>query len=160
MSTDRTEFFKKLLSEGIEKIKSLKKLSEAVDPNNPAAADPSLGAPPAPAGMPPQAPQSAAPANPEPAQPPAPELNVDTLVLKLNGIRRGTSFKDAPMYDQLGSFYNSQSEQDKQTLDRMLSQIGQIVISNLPQPPAPMAPATPQQAPVAPPMPGQQNPVG
>lgn len=146
--------FFNLLSEGIEMLKSAKNLSEA-------APDP-MASPPAPEApaMPPVAPPGPAAAPPSPEG--QPSLTVDTVISKLNMIRRGRSFNDEPMYDQLSSFFNALSEQDKSTLDRLLSQISQVVMSNLPQPtmtppvgappvappsaPAPLPPAPPSMS--------------
>jgi hypothetical protein len=165
--SDRSDFFLKLLSEGFEKIKSAKKLSEAFDPVTAAVTDPGPAAPPAP---PAQAPANVSPGMPTQGQPAAPgaeaqpQITIDTVIQKLNTIRRGKSFNDAPLYDQLSNFFNTLSEPDKVSLDRLLSQIGQIVISNLPQPTAPIA-QTPQMPPpaappAAPPAPQIPPPVG
>jgi hypothetical protein len=152
MMTKRAEFFKNLLGEGFALMKSSKKLSEAIDPVNTAMTE----APPLPPPMAPPAPTNAPPEVPVAQQNVGgqgqPPLTIDTIITKLNMIRRGRSFNDSPMHDQLSDFFNTLTEPDKATLDRLLSQIGQIVVSNLPQPTSPTL-ATPAPGPQTPPPP-------
>ena len=89
--------------------------------------------PPPPAAMPDQSvPQ---PMPQDPAQTPQPdqtqqqELSVDSLIERLNVIRGGKSFTDPQVYEAMTNFYNGLTPQDKESLDRNLTEIGKVVIS-------------------------------
>ena len=55
-------------------------------------------------------------------------LSLDIIIDKMNIIRGGKSFSEPEVYGQLTTLYKSLSDQDKITLDRILSEIGKIVI--------------------------------
>lgn len=140
------EHFKKILKEGIELLKrgsvkpTVSSLKEVEDPTAAAIT------------MPPSVPSPQMPPSPVPGAPIVPTITVDTIITKLNMVRRGKSFNDSPMYEQLTAMFNALSEEDKANLDRLLSQIGQVVVNNLPggTPPVVQQPST---TPIPPPPP-------
>lgn len=86
----------------------------------------------APVGMPAPAPPPAdvsAPVSPEatPGQPK--EFTVDDMIERLNVIRGGRSFTDPEVYGQLVTFFKKQSEEQKQSIEQFLVEIGKIVIN-------------------------------
>jgi len=94
-------------------------------------------APPAAAPMPPPAPAPAAPTptndgQQTPTGVDGDPLTVDAIIGRLNVIRGGKSFNDPEVYGQLTTFFKGLPEADKTSLDRILSEIGKIVI-NVPQ---------------------------
>lgn len=77
-------------------------------------------------------------------------LTVDAIIGRLNVIRGGKSFNDPEVYGQLTTFFKGLGETDKSTLDRVLAEIGKIVI-NVPQNQTEPEPGqTPQAPPPAP----------
>ena len=77
-------------------------------------------------------------------------LSVDSMIDKINVIRGGRSFSEPEVYGQLTTIYKSLSDQDKVTIDRVLGEIGKIVIQQGNQTAAPagqMQGTTPAQPP-------------
>jgi hypothetical protein len=87
------------------------------------------------------------------------ELSVDSLIERLNVIRGGKSFTDPQVYEAMTNFYNGLNPQDKESLDRNLTEIGKVVISAA-EAPAPAAPATNNPGVPTAPMGGQTPPPG
>jgi hypothetical protein len=94
------------------------------------------------------------------------EFTVDRMVDKLNVVRGGKSFTDPEVYGRLVTFFNSLTVEERDGIDRFLTELGGVVIDaaeeevepqetppaapqRQAQPPAPTAQA-PQSAPVAP----------
>jgi hypothetical protein len=73
-------------------------------------------------------------------------LTVDAIIGRLNVIRGGKSFNDPEVYGQLTTFFKGLPEVDKTSLDRILSEIGKIVI-NVPQNQTEPEPGQPPMAP-------------
>lgn len=55
-------------------------------------------------------------------------LSIDTMINKMNVIRGGRSFSEPEVYGQLTTLYKNLSDQDKTTIDRVLTDIGKIII--------------------------------
>lgn len=137
--------YKALLKDGIELLKAKSSLREDD-------AAQAVGSPPVPQA-PAQAPGAPQQAPTAPTAAP-PQLTVDTIISKLNTLRRGRSLNDEPLYSSLEQFFNALPEQDKSTLDRLLSQLDQIILSNLGAPGI-LQQTTPGMPPAAPGMPVQ-----
>ena len=54
-------------------------------------------------------------------------LSIDTMIDRLNIIRGGKSFSDPEVYGQLTTLYKGLSDQDKVSLDNVLTAVGKIV---------------------------------
>jgi len=140
----------KILFESFKRLK----LNEQGDIPPPPTNDVSSASPPMDSSIPPSQPGI----DPN-AQPQQPQITIDTIIEKLNIVRRGKSFNDKVLYEQLSSFFNALSEEDKASLDRLVGQIAQIVLDNLPQNNQMPNSSTPQQPPAQPPVasPPQQS---
>jgi deoxyribodipyrimidine photolyase len=87
-------------------------------------------------------------------QPQEEQITVDMMVDKLNVIRGGSSFSDPEVYGQLTTFWNSLPEDQKNTIDNILNNVGKIVSiaepseaqqqTQAPNAPAPAAPPAAQ----------------
>ena len=95
------------------------------------------------------------------------QYTVDDMIDELNAIRGGKSFSDPEVYGKLVTFFKNLSEEQRSTLDGLLTQIAELVtgVGDAPQDQqqgqtsAPTA--TPQGAPQSgAPMPGAQPAVG
>lgn len=73
---------------------------------------------------------------PPPPQPAQPQTNqqqekpfdVDEMVSKLNVLRGSKSFKDPEVYGRLTTFFKNLTDEQKNTLNTLLSELGKIVI--------------------------------
>lgn len=158
----RKEFFEYFLKESLKLVKEAQTLNEQ-DPAAPAPEQPVTA--------------TTAPEQPALPEPPASgvggqgekSITIDSVIERLNVIRGGKSFSDPEVYGLLTTFFNNLSEEQKTTLDQLLMQIGQVVISALPtkkpaeQPAVPPAPApeptvAPTPTPTAP-APGPTPPI-
>lgn len=62
------------------------------------------------------------------------EFTVDTMVDKLNVVRGGKSFSDPEVYGKLTTFFNGLSDEQKTSLDYMLTELNKVVTeTNQPQ---------------------------
>ena len=120
----------------------------------------------APAGMPaPMTPPAdvSAPPSPEAPAGQTKEFTVDDMIERLNVIRGGRSFTDPEVYGQLVTFFKKQNEEQKQSIEQFLVEIGKIVINVNDQESPPEAaaapPATPAAQPAVPPAPTAPAPV-
>jgi len=84
---------------------------------------------------------------------------VEDMIERLNVIRGGRSFKDNEVYARLVTFFAKLTDEQKRDLQKMLIEIGQVVInapseegaaSEAPPAPPPMDMAPPAPAPVSP----------
>lgn len=125
-------------------------------------AEQDMGAAPPPAGVP--APMTPPPdvSAPSPEETPTDkpkEFTVDDMIERLNVIRGGRSFTDPEVYGQLVTFFKKQTEEQKQSIEQFLIEIGKIVINVNDQESPPASdtssapPATPPPAAEAPPVP-------
>lgn len=90
--------------------------------------------------------------------PPPEELTVDSMVEKLNVIRGGTSFSDPEVYGQLTTMWNNLPQDQQQTLDSTLNNIGKIVSFADPEEAQQQNTSTPQAPPPPPPPSAAQPP--
>lgn len=120
----RERFLTNLISEAI--INVLAEKASAIPPPS---------TPPAPNMNPTDAdvrnPPTPQPAGPAPDGAPVPQekpFDVDEMVNKLNVLRGSKSFKDPEVYGRLTGFFKNLPDDQKATLDTLLSELGKIVI--------------------------------
>ena len=113
----------------------------------------------APAGVPApmEPPADVSAPTPEAAPATTKEFTVDDMIERLNVIRGGRSFTDPEVYGQLVTFFKKQNDEQKQSIEQFLIEIGKIVINVNEQESPPEAsaapPATPAAQPEVPPAP-------
>jgi hypothetical protein len=89
-------------------------------------------------------------------------LTIDSLIERLNVIRGGKSFSDPEVYGQLTTLFKSLSNDQKTTLDKVLTDIGKVVINapNSEETTPAEPPAQPASTPAATQAPGIGQPAG
>ena len=110
----RKEFLAELINESVKRI-----LTEQEAAGTPAG----VPAPPAPPA------DVSAPPSPETPAGQTKEFTVDDMIERLNVIRGGRSFTDPEVYGQLVTFFKKQSDEQKQSIEQFLIEIGKIVIN-------------------------------
>mgnify|MGYP007013249893 FL=1 len=115
------------LHEGFYRLLEQDALPPAGQPPAPAPAAPA--APPTGQETPPPAQPGAAPADGSPLGSDGKPITLDSVLERLNVIRGGKSFADPEVYGQLTSMFKTMTNDDKISLDRLLGEIGKVVIN-------------------------------